>query len=147
VSATKADDDRIPRGGTMGVARRVGLGLLLACTLGGCPPFGLARGDYWAGISTGDIGPCPSFDMELAIHENRIDGSATTDHSFGMVLWDIRGVESPQNEVMIETRTGDPRVARQIIRWTGKKNAVFWYLTETPDPSCPKPRTIGFQRK
>ena len=100
----------------MGVGRRVAVGMVLGAFLAGCTPFGLARGDYWAGISTGDIGPCPSFDMQLAIEENRIDGSATTDHPFGLVLWDIRGVVGPENAVMIETRTGDPRVARQIGR-------------------------------
>jgi hypothetical protein len=145
----QADDDRSREGGTMGVGRWVSVGMLLVlvATLGGCPPFGLARGDYWSGLSTGDLGPCPSFDIDLAIAEDRVSGTATTEYSFGTVLWDVRGLRSDKDEVTVEIRTGDPRVTRQITVWTGAYNAVFWHLTERPDPSCPKPRTVGLQRK
>jgi hypothetical protein len=143
-------DDRIPGGETMGVERYVTVGLLLVvvAALGGCPPFGLARGDYWSGISTGDLGPCPSFDVDLSIAQDQVSGTATTEHSFGMVLWDVRGQRSDKDEVKVEIRTGDPRVAQQITVWTGAYNSVFWHLTEAaPSAGCPKPRTVGLQRK
>jgi|RhiMetdeSRZDD1v2_1073273.scaffolds.fasta_scaffold205451_1 hypothetical protein len=131
----------------MGVARHVVVALLLLAALTGCVPFGLARGDYWTGISTGDLGPCPSFEVEIAIAEDRVSGTATSEYPFGTVLWDVRGQVSPTNEVLVEIRTGDPRVTRQIIRWTGTYNVMFWHLTEGPDPSCPKPRTVALQRR
>jgi hypothetical protein len=122
--------------------------LVVAALAAGCTPFGLARGDHWQGISTGDFGPCPSFDfVEVVIDEGRFGGYAETQHEWGTTVWDIRG-RRDGDQVALETRTGDPRVSAQSVRWTGTYNAVFWEVRETPPgPGCPVPRVVRFQRK
>jgi hypothetical protein len=120
---------------------------LLGAALAACTPFGLARGDYWAGISTGDLGPCPAFDFDINVDEDNIGGVATSEYPFGTVLWDVRGVKSGGGQVQVETRTGDPRVAPQRLVWTGTYNAVLWDLTQPGGSGCPKPRTARLQRK
>ncbi len=112
-----------------------------------CTPLGLARGDYWTGRSTGDLGPCPSFEFELAIDEGKVAGSATSEFEWGTTLWEIRGQVGDQRRVTLETRTQDPRVAYGKLSWTGTINPILWEITSAPDPTCPKPRTAKLQRR
>lgn len=119
---------------------------LLAAALAACTPFGLARGDYWTGISTGDLGPCPAFDFDIVIDGDTVGGAAMSEYEFGTVLWDVRGVVGAGRQVQLETRTGDPRVATPRLLWTGSYNTVFWDLTQSGAPGCPK-RVAGLHRK
>jgi hypothetical protein len=124
---------------------RLGLTLGLVAALGaGC--IGLARGDIWAGISTGDLGPCPYFTLDLVKDGDRIGGQAETQHDWGTTLWDVRGMVNG-SQVTLETETGDPRVARRRLTWTGTFNPILWDLTLPPTPDCPAPRVARLQRR
>jgi hypothetical protein len=118
---------------------------LLVAGLAACTPFGLARGDYWRGISTGDLGPCPPFDFDLALDGDAIGGAAESEYPFGTVLWDVRGQRAGE-QVRVETRTGDPRVKNQRLVWTGAYNPIMWDLTLAASPDCPVPRIARLQR-
>ena len=120
---------------------------LLLVLLASCTPFGFARGDYWTGISTGDLGPCPPVQFDVTIDEGRIGGSATSEHEWGATLWQVRGLISSGSQVQVETKTEDPRVARRTIQWTGSFNPLFWDLTEAADPACTKPRVVSLHRR
>jgi hypothetical protein len=120
--------------------------MLLALLLAACTPFGLARGDYWTGISTGDLGPCPPFEFEISMADDMITGSATSEFEWGTALWDVKGRLTADRQVSLETRTEDPRVARPRLAWTGTYNPVLWTLTQEPDPACPQ-RTARLQRR
>jgi hypothetical protein len=123
---------------------RLGLGAALAA---GCTPLGLARGDLWEGTSTGDLGACAPFEFHLVIDEGRISGSATAEYEWGMALWELRGLVGPERRVTLETKTDDPRVTQPSLTWTGTVNPIYWELTHGPDPDCPTPRTVKFQRR
>src|SRR5262249_14022888 len=58
-------------GGVVTEPRRL-LGWLLLVVLLATGCVGFARGDYWAGISTGDLGPCPSFDFDINIDDDKV---------------------------------------------------------------------------
>jgi hypothetical protein len=123
----------------------LGWPLLVVLLATGC--VGFARGDYWTGISTGDLGPCPSFDFDLNIADDQIGGTATSEFDWGTVLWEVRGQIGPQSRVTLLTKTGDPRVPQQTLTWTGSYNVVLWDIALTPDSRCPKARVAKLQRK
>jgi hypothetical protein len=119
--------------------------VLVALLAAGC--VGFARGDYWTGISTGDLGPCPSFDFELVIDEDKVGGTATSEFDFGTVLWEVRGLIGPDRRVTVQTKTGDPRAPQPSLTWTGSYNVVLWDLTLTPDSRCPRARVARLHRR
>jgi hypothetical protein len=118
--------------------------VVLALAAAGC---GLARGDYWTGISTGDLGPCPSFEFELDIDGDKIGGTATSEFDFGTVLWEVRGLIGPERRVTVQTKTGDPRIPQPTLTWTGSYNTLIWDLAVTPDSRCPKARVVRLYRR
>lgn len=120
--------------------------MLLLLLTAGCTPLGLARGEYWTGTSTGDLGSCPSFEFEISLVDDAVTGTATSEFEWGTALWEIRGRVASDRQVSLETRTDDPRVARPKLTWTGTYNPVLWSLTERPDPGCPS-RTARLQRR
>jgi hypothetical protein len=123
-----------------------GSAILLALLVAGCTPLGLTRGDYWTGTSTGDLGPCPAFEFEIAFDDKTITGTATSQFEWGTALWEVKGLLDQDNRATIETRTEDPRVTQPRLSWTGHYNAVLWTITQEPDPNCP-PRTARLQRR
>jgi hypothetical protein len=125
--------------------RLIGWLLLVAGLAVGC--VGFARGDYWAGISTGNLGPCPSFDFDINVDGDKIGGTATSEYDFGTVLWEVRGQIGAERRVTIQTKTGDPRVPQQTLVWTGTYNVVLWDIALTPDARCPAARVARLQRK
>ena len=120
--------------------------MILALVATACTPLGLTRGDYWTGTSTGDLGACPPFEFEIALADDVVTGTATSQFEWGTALWDVKGRLSPDRRVMLETRTQDPRVARPQSSWTGSYNPVLWDLTQEPEAGCP-PRTARLQRR
>jgi len=118
--------------------------MLVALMAVGC---GLARGDYWTGISTGDLGPCPSFDFELVIEDDKVGGTATSEFDWGTALWEVRGLIGPDRRVTLQTKTGDPRVPQPTLTWTGSYNVMLWDIALTPDARCPKARVARLQRR
>jgi hypothetical protein len=118
--------------------------MLVAVVTAGC---GLARGDYWTGISTGDLGPCPSFEFEIVIEDDRVSGTATSEFDWGTALWEVRGLVGPDRRVTLQTRTPDPRVPQPSLTWTGTYNALLWDVTLTPDARCPRARVARLQRR
>jgi hypothetical protein len=120
--------------------------ILLALAVAGCTPLGLARGDYWTGTSTGNLGTCPAFEFEIALDDKAITGTATSQFEWGTALWDVKGILAQDNRVTIETRTEDPRVTQPRSSWTGTYNPVLWTITEEPEPGCPA-RTARLQRR
>jgi hypothetical protein len=119
--------------------------MLVAALLAACTPLGLTRGDYWTGTSTGDLGPCPAFEFELALADGAITGSATSQFPWGTALWEVRGQVSSRR-VRLETRTDDPRVEQRSFSWTGTYNPVLWSLVQAPTERCPQ-RTVRLQRR
>ena len=119
--------------------------IVLVLLSAACTPLGLTRGDYWTGISTGDLGACPAFEFEIAVADGAITGTATSQFEWGTALWEVKGLLADRR-VTIETRTEDPRVTRPRSSWTGTYNPVLWDLTQEPDPGCP-PRTARLQRR
>jgi hypothetical protein len=120
--------------------------ILLVVLVAGCTPLGLTRGDYWTGTSTGDQGACPSFEFEIALADDMITGTATSQFEWGTALWEVRGRLGSNRQVTLETRTDDPRVPRPRSTWTGAYNPILWDLTQEPDPTCPA-RTARLQRR
>jgi hypothetical protein len=120
--------------------------MLLVLLLAGCTPLGFTRGEYWTGASTGDVGACPSFEFEIALVDDAVTGTATSEFEWGTALWEIRGRLAEGRQVSLETRTDDPRVAQPRLTWTGTYNPVLWNLTQQPDSGCP-PRTARLQRR
>jgi len=125
--------------------RLLGWPMLVALVAVGC--VGLARGDYWRGISTGDLGPCPSFDFELVVEGDKVSGTATSEFDWGTALWEVRGLVGPDRRVTLQAKTLDPRVAQPNLTWTGTYNVLLWDVTLTPDSRCPKPRVARLQRR
>jgi hypothetical protein len=123
--------------------------LALGALLAACTPLGLARGDYWAGTSTGDVATCPAFEFDLVLEGGRVGGWATTEFEWGTASWELRGLVGEERRVTLETVTDDPRVvSRRRLSWTGTYNPVWWELVQTTaDPPCPRPRSVKLQRK
>ena len=117
---------------------------LAALALAAC---GLARGDAWMGMSTGDRGPCPIFEFDLLIDGDKVGGTATSEFEWGTALWEVRGSIAPDNRITLQTRTPDPRAPQPVITWTGTYNVLLWDLTSTPDAPCPKARVARLQRR
>jgi hypothetical protein len=120
--------------------------MLLMLLMAGCTPLGFARGEYWTGTSTGDVGACPSFEFEIALVDDAVTGTATSEFEWGTALWEIRGRVGSDRQLSLETRTDDPRVPRPRLTWTATYNPVLWTLTQQAEPDCP-PRTARLQRR
>lgn len=113
--------------------------------LAGC--IGLWRGDYYAGRSSGDIDACVPFNFDVTIEEaGRIMGLAATTYPWGTASWDVTG-QVTNFEIVLETRTQDPRVNPQIVRWKGQQHAISLEVTEVGLGGCPAPRTATLNRK
>lgn len=129
--------------------RAVLLGPLAAWLLTGC--IGLWRGDYYAGLSSGDLQACVPFDFSVSIEEGgRILGTAVTTYPWGTVSWDVAGMVSG-SDILLETRTQDPRVAERRLQWRGRRNLasleVTQEVTQAGGAGCPAPRTATLHRK
>lgn len=129
--------------GKAGILGSVALAMLVAA----CTPFGFARGDFWTGKSTGDLGGCVPFDFHLVVEDGRIGGYATSEFEWGTAQWDLRGLVGPDRRVTLETRPADPRVPQPSLTWTGTYNPLLWEITLGPDAACPTPRTTRLQRR
>jgi hypothetical protein len=120
------------------------LGALAACLATGC--IGLWRGDYYAGLSTGGLDACVPFNFDVSIEEGgRIRGLAASSYPFGTVAWDVVGMVNGL-DIVLETRTDDPRVAERQLRWQGHRYAVSLEVTEEGG-RCAPPRTARLNRK
>jgi hypothetical protein len=120
-------------------------GLLAAWLVTGC--IGLWRGDYYAGLSSGDLEACVPFNFDVTIEEGgRIRGLAATDHRWGVVSWDVSGVVTG-GDIVLETRTEDPRLPERRVRWRGSRHAVWLEVTEEGGGGCPVPRRATLHRK
>jgi hypothetical protein len=119
---------------------------MTAALLTGC--IGLWRGDYYAGRSSGGMDACVPFNFDVSIEENgRIMGLAATTYDWGTASWDVAGQVTDWN-IVLETKTQDPRVSPQVVRWTGKRNAISLDVTEQAGAAgCPAPRTATLNRK
>jgi hypothetical protein len=111
----------------------------------GC--IGLWRGDYYSGRSSGDLGDCVPFAFEVSIEEGgRIMGVAATTYTWGTVSWNVAGVVEG-GDIVLETRTEDPRVAERLRRWHGRRGAVSLHVTDEGGSGCPEPRSATLYRK
>ena len=119
---------------------------LTAALLTGC--IGLWRGDYYAGRSSGGPDACVPFNFDVSIEEaGRIMGLAATTYPWGTASWDVVGQVTDWN-IVLETKTQDPRVSPQVVRWTGKRNAISLDVAEEASAAgCPAPRTATLNRK
>jgi hypothetical protein len=118
------------------------LGVLLVT---GC--IGLWRGDYYAGKSSGDLEACVPFNFDVSIEEGgRIMGVAATTYPWGTASWNVEGMVSG-GEVVLETRTEDPRVADRLRRWRGRRGAISLEVTDEGAEGCPRPRSATLYRK
>lgn len=121
------------------------LGSIAAWLLTGC--IGLWRGDYYAGLSSGDLEACVPFNFDVSIEEGgRIMGLAATTFPWGTVSWDVR-VMTEGGDIILETRTSDPRIADPLIRWRGHRRAVSLEVTEEGGKGCRAPRSVTMHRK
>jgi hypothetical protein len=129
-------------------ARRVILvGSLVVLLVTGC--IGLWRGDYYTGLSSGNLEACVPFSFDVSIEEGgRIMGLAATTYPWGTVSWDVRGAVTG-GDIVLETRTEDPRVAEglRLRRWRGRRGAVSLQVTEEGTEGCPEPRRVTLYRK
>jgi hypothetical protein len=127
-------------------ARRAILdGSLVVLLVTGC--IGLWRGDYYAGVSSGDLEACVPFNFDVSIEEGgRIMGMAATTYRWGTVSWDVAGAVTG-GDIVLETRTEDPRVAERLRRWRGRRGAVSLKVTEEGPGGCPEPRSATLYRK
>jgi hypothetical protein len=134
---------RVTRG--LRAARRTVVFPLATLLLTGC--IGLWRGDYYAGRSSGDIDACVPFNFDVSIEEGgRVMGLAATTYEWGTASWDVTG-QVTSFEIVLETRTQDPRVSPQIVRWKGQQHAISLEVTEVGLGGCPAPRTATLNRK
>jgi hypothetical protein len=112
---------------------RTARGAVLAASLAAWPAtgcIGLWRGEYYAGLSSGDLEACVPFNFDVSIEEGgRIRGVAATEHRWGTVSWD------------------DPRVPESHLRWRGRRHAVWLEVTQEGDGGCPAPRRATLHRK
>jgi hypothetical protein len=122
------------------------LGSLVAWLATGC--IGLWRGDYYTGLSSGGLEGCVPFNFDVSIEEGgRIMGLAATTYPFGTVSWDVKGMVTDFN-IVLETRTEDPRAPERLVRWRGRRGAISLEVTEEARTgSCPAPRTATLNRK
>jgi hypothetical protein len=88
------------------------------------------------------------FNFDVSIEEaGRIMGLAATTYPWGTASWDVVGQVKDWN-IVLETKTQDPRVSPQVVRWTGKRNAISLDVTEEAGAAgCPAPRTATLNRK
>jgi hypothetical protein len=129
---------RTPRGAGL-------LGWLAVWLVTGC--IGLARGDYYAGLSNGDLEACVPFNFDVSIQEGgRLLGVAATTYPWGTVSWDVSGAITG-GDILLETRTEDPRVAERRLRWRGRRHAVSLEVTEEGSQGCATPRSATLYRK
>jgi hypothetical protein len=136
---------RSPRNYGRTARRAFGLGALAASLTAGC--IGLWRGDYYAGRSTGDLQACVPFNFDVSIEEGgRIAGLAATTYPWGTASWDVSGMITG-GEILLETRTEDPRVAERRLWWRGRRHAVYLEVTEEEGRGCPAPRSATLHRK
>jgi hypothetical protein len=116
-----------------------------AALLTGC--IGLWRGDYYAGRSSGGLDACVPFNFDVSIEEaGRIMGLAATTYSWGTASWDVIG-QVTGLDIVLETKTQDPRVSPQLVRWKGQRRAISLEVTEEGSAGCPAPRTATLNRK
>jgi hypothetical protein len=121
------------------------LGALAVWLATGC--VGLWRGDYYAGRSSGDLETCVPFNFDVSIEEGgRILGLAATTYPWGTVSWEVSGVVRG-GDILLETRTEDPRVAERRLHWQGQRHAVSMNVTEEGIGECPAPRSATLYRK
>jgi hypothetical protein len=118
---------------------------MTAALLTGC--IGLWRGDYYAGRSSGGLGACVPFNFDVSIEEaGRIMGLAATTYDWGTASWDVVG-QVTGLDIVLETKTQDPRVSPQVVRWKGQRRAISLEVTEEGSVGCPAPRTATLNRK
>jgi hypothetical protein len=131
--------------GLRAVRRAVWLNLAAAWLATGC--IGLLRGDYYAGLSSGDLQACVPFNFDVSIEEGgRILGLAATTYPWGTASWDVSGMVTG-TDVLLETRTMDPRVAEPRLSWRGRRGAISLEVTQEGSAGCSAPRTVTLFRK
>ena len=118
---------------------------LVAWLATGC--IGLLRGEYYAGRSSGDLEACKPFNFQVSIEEGgRLMGVAATEHEWGAVSWDVSG-QVTGLDIVLETRTMDPRVPEPLLRWRGRRHAVWLEVTQEGGSGCSAPRSVSLHRK
>jgi len=119
--------------------------LAAAWLVTGC--IGLWRGDYYAGRTSGDLEECVPFTFDVSIEEGgRIRGLAATTYPWGTASWDVTGMVTG-GEIVLETRTDDPRAPERMLRWRGSRGAVSLKVTEEGGGKCAAPRSATLNRK
>jgi len=87
------------------------------------------------------------FDFDVSIEEGgRILGLAATAYRWGTVSWDVSGMVTG-GDIVLETRTEDPRIPERLVRWRGRRRAVSLEVTEEGAGRCPAPRSATLYRK
>ena len=120
--------------------------VLVALVLAGC--FGLWRGDYYGGVTTGELEACVPFSFDLSIEEGgAIAGWATTEYRWGTVSWEIRGQVGPQGELRFETWTEDPRVAQRRLIWRESRHLARLEIAQEGGAGCSAPRHATLHKK
>jgi hypothetical protein len=71
---------------------------------------------------------------------------AATTYPWGTVSWDVSGAITG-GDILLETRTEDPRVAERRLRWRGRRHAVSLEVTEEGSQGCATPRSATLYRK
>ena len=135
---------RAPRRWTVRLAVLLGP-LAAAWLMTGC--IGLWRADYYAGRTTGDLEECVPFNFDVSIEEGgRIRGLAATTYPWGTASWDVTGMVTG-GEIVLETRTDDPRAPERMLRWRGSRGAVSLKVTEEGGGKCAALRSATLNRK
>ena len=123
--------------------RAVLAGALVAWLATGC----LIRGNYYAGRSSGDLEACVPFNFDVSIEEGgRIVGVAATEHQWGATSWDVSG-QVTGLDIVLETRTMDPRIPEPRLRWRGRQHAVWLEVTQEGGSGCSAPRSVSLHKK
>lgn len=87
------------------------------------------------------------FNFDVSIEEGgRILGVAATEHPWGAVSWDVTG-QVTGSDIVLETRTMDPRVPEPLLRWRGRRHAVWLEVTQEGSAVCSTPRSVSLHRK
>jgi hypothetical protein len=107
----------------------------------------LTNGDRGSSDPSRDRGEIAATRLAETEAGGRIMGLAATTCPWGTASWDVVGQVTDWN-IVLETKTQDPRVSPQVVRWTGKRNAISLDVAEEASAAgCPAPRTATLNRK